>query len=1034
MFDIRLRLYSDDGDTRGRVIPTTEISFDGPIDDASDITFKVSETVAGSLPEPFIVALEFSGGGNYAEPRNARFIVKADQNEPTDPNREVTYTGENYLAWLLRWGIIWWRSGDTTTERTYKNTTPGAIMHNLITAAKTLRPWGAQLNIDFSATHDSLGNPWPTADKLTITYPLWTSMWTVLDSFVEQGLLEWFTQGQTLRIVPAGTYGIDRRDSLVLGETGAKVTKRSAFEDIFNSLVVVPDEMKAYQLLNPSAPQRFGQLESVVTQDGITDRTTSERMAQRALADAQRISRELVISYPATNAEQLPWVHYNVGDVIGVRVRGAVEVLSVVSLVVKQDGEGLITVSPVVDRKIRSKARKLSQRVGGQSVAKAVGGAVRAPLPTGKKPIVEPPAAPTGLSLVSNEGWIGPDGLPGATVVIGWNPVELGTDDAAIIVDQYEVWISEGSARRRVTATDGLQATLDLTPGRLTSFMVRAHARSGWSDYSGALLVTPALSYPPQPAAPTGLAVTANTAEFDERGRSRSKVTIAWSPVTTGIDGQPIALAGYDVWAAETQILESRRNYAKDPRGTGSTFWEGNTAVTQSAGPAVGTFATSRRFTRSTTGAARASAIIGTDLTASTLWAARLTVQASVALTSVAVYYRPNVTTSTGQVLLATVSIPAGVSDVIVSGTTSATAPGSSAGISLIWSTGAVGSTLDLTGLLPEKNVATVGTFFDGDTADAAPVIYEWLATPNASPSFVRSPVPIAPPVQVAVTKQTSTTLELTPERTMQVFVRAQGMVGLLAIGMWSAFSAPLDFTPAQVTTAPVAPSVPITITALGGVVVTWDGLLGGAPPAPGFMHVFAEFAREGTEDYARFGSQLTRAGSIQLAGEPVGSEVRIRFRSVNTLGVVSDAGTEVSVVVVGVTGPDIEANAVTANHIEAFSIGVNQLEPGIGGQLDITANEAVVIIAGAVDDTNAALDEMQTVYKFTPTEAVISAKDSNYELAIDNDSIEIREGGVPVSYWNSGQMYVESFVGNTVVLSNHQLEKFGTGTVMRAL
>jgi hypothetical protein len=142
------------------------------------------------------------------------------------------------------------------------------------------------------------------------------------------------------------------------------------------------------------------------------------------------------------------------------------------------------------------------------------------------------------------------------------------------------------------------------------------------------------------------------------------------------------------------------------------------------------------------------------------------------------------------------------------------------------------------------------------------------------------------------------------------------------------------------------------------------------------------------------------------------------------------------------VTANAIAAGAIQTNHIAAGSITTTHLAAGLGGQLDITANQAITLVAGKADAAQSTatsvtkdLADMQTVYNFGSTGATISSPSSTFSLALKSDRIEFQANGNPVSTWTSGQMKVDSFVGTTVELGNHKLEKYGTGgTVVRAL
>jgi hypothetical protein len=112
-----------------------------------------------------------------------------------------------------------------------------------------------------------------------------------------------------------------------------------------------------------------------------------------------------------------------------------------------------------------------------------------------------------------------------------------------------------------------------------------------------------------------------------------------------------------------------------------------------------------------------------------------------------------------------------------------------------------------------------------------------------------------------------------------------------------------------------------------------------------------------------------------------------------------------------------------------------------VGNDIDISANDTVTIIAGqaqaAQDSADANADNlsiMQTYYAFGSDGAVISKPGSPFSVALRSDRIEMLENGNVVSYWTSGQFYVNDMVGEKVILGNHQLEKYGNGTVVRAL
>lgn len=134
-----------------------------------------------------------------------------------------------------------------------------------------------------------------------------------------------------------------------------------------------------------------------------------------------------------------------------------------------------------------------------------------------------------------------------------------------------------------------------------------------------------------------------------------------------------------------------------------------------------------------------------------------------------------------------------------------------------------------------------------------------------------------------------------------------------------------------------------------------------------------------------------------------------------------------------------IQALAILAEHIAAGSIQASHLDAGVGGAIDISANESVTFLLGKADDNANSIAAISTVYRLTPNGAEISKPQSPFALRIQNTGISITENGATVSYWNAGQMFVPSLVGEEVVAAHHKIEKYFAangsiaGTVIRS-
>ena len=190
-------------------------------------------------------------------------------------------------------------------------------------------------------------------------------------------------------------------------------------------------------------------------------------------------------------------------------------------------------------------------------------------------------------------------------------------------------------------------------------------------------------------------------------------------------------------------------------------------------------------------------------------------------------------------------------------------------------------------------------------------------------------------------------------------------------------------------------------------------------------------------------GSGLVVDGSIlatHIGAEQV-TAGKLAAGSVAAENILAGAVSTVHLAADSVTAEQIAADSITANAISVGAIETYHLSAAVGEELDISSNASVNILVSSVqqvtddlDSTTATVEEMGTYYQFGIDGAVISSPGDSYQLALNNEGIEIRELGTAVSYWNAGQMFVRSFVGEEVILGNHQIAKYGSDTVVRKL
>ncbi|PVE76098.1 hypothetical protein [Microbacterium testaceum] len=237
------------------------------------------------------------------------------------------------------------------------------------------------------------------------------------------------------------------------------------------------------------------------------------------------------------------------------------------------------------------------------------------------------------------------------------------------------------------------------------------------------------------------------------------------------LDGQRVKLTAQAQgrWGTTEPTYSSyariRQNTFFDPRGTSTSqnYWVASgfnlSLRTDMGNPTP----TAVRFTRTTTAAARVSVVVGTGFPQFASGVRILaTVRASVAMPGTQVYSRPTASSATSQVLLGTVNIPAGVSEIDVTGTPHSGTNSTSAGISLTFPTvTTTGQTLDITRVIVERKPDTLpAPYFDGGTVSTDPLVtYQWdgLGTaPNRMSSILTRTVTV-PGVPVWIPSDTRT-------------------------------------------------------------------------------------------------------------------------------------------------------------------------------------------------------------------------------------------------------------------------------------
>ncbi len=99
------------------------------------------------------------------------------------------------------------------------------------------------------------------------------------------------------------------------------------------------------------------------------------------------------------------------------------------------------------------------------------------------------------------------------------------------------------------------------------------------------------------------------------------------------------------------------------------------------------------------------------------------------------------------------------------------------------------------------------------------------------------------------------------------------------------------------------------------------------------------------------------------------------------------------------------------------------------------TANGAALLAKTSADGANDRITEHQSVFKITPTGAVISTVNAEQELRLNPSSIELAQNGIAISRWEAGRFIVNETIMNKAQIAEHSFEVYSAKrTIIRPI
>ena len=466
------------------------------------------------LIDESIVLVQWSGN----EPYNGRFIVNSGDGSDDLDDLTEKFIGPSLLD-IYRTVIVEENAAAPGLPIVFTAATAGGILINLLEAAQA-RGAATGITWNFTATHDSAGNPW--AKVINIEYKLGLKYKDLINNLVDQGMAEVRFSGFEFQAFNNDGMGADHSENPGLIELKHGVDyqelprKWSSAERAKYSMIVGDENTIVRRQDNTIPDGPFGRKEMALSQGGTRDVGTLTFINDAALSRVALTREQLTRRIELLPGRPIPGVNYQVSDYIRERITKVgttktttSEKYRIRSLVIEIGEEGRVTTAAItlndkfLENEIRL-ARRVAGIIGG---ATADGGGNGTPSDTTEDTTT--PNPPTSV-LLNSEAYMDSTGRTRSILAGSWVAPTLNVGGSSLTdLSGYEVnYRYQGTVNWLVTTTSEPNfAVSNLDPNKTVEVRVRAFDnanpphRSTWTATTTTVLAADAIA-PPQPSVP----------------------------------------------------------------------------------------------------------------------------------------------------------------------------------------------------------------------------------------------------------------------------------------------------------------------------------------------------------------------------------------------------------------------------------------------------------------------------------------------------------------------------------------------------
>lgn len=476
------------------------------------------------------------------------------------------FNGRGLLWDRLDYTVVW-----NDRRYVYSARTPGYILNDLFATAE-LRGVGYwdEFTWNFTATHDSFGNAWPTPVNLEF---LPTAKYKdIVENLVDKGLIDIYLLGNEIVMAVAGKDGdVAPVGPLVVGTDVTEAPQLGTVEGIVSDVLVVGDEGVTVRRENTETRATYWREEVGISQGGTKDIGTLSIFGDVALnnGESERVQRSygLVITQ---YRPILPLRDYTVGNWVNIShgSGGSSQMVLRVKQIVLKQNKGHWTGTLVLNDKFLEADLRLAKKVDGiLGGATITGNSQTAPSPEQRDTGV--PNAPSGV-IATVTPYQDDAGKTQGVLSVDWNDVTTNTDGSAMTDLKYYVlvwkYVDEPiSARRSIPAEQGSQIAISpVEVNRAIVLYVYTSDQAGNTSAASSFVTVTGTGdtvAPPTPMAPLG------TSAF-------RMLVIEGRGLTAGGVAMPADLSHFEVWTSTINNFDqiSGTIHGSIPKGFGQFY------------------------------------------------------------------------------------------------------------------------------------------------------------------------------------------------------------------------------------------------------------------------------------------------------------------------------------------------------------------------------------------------------------------------------------------------------------------------------